>query len=89
MKKGEFLRVKIEEQRYPNEGIAHFDGRRIKVDGAFEGQTVDVKVLKSGEKRMKVKNMGVVERAPYETAPACSFSDVCGGCTFPTLPYET
>ena len=89
MKKGEFLRVIIEEQRYPNEGIAHFDGRRIKVDGAFEGQTVDVKVLKSGEKRMKVKNMGVVERAPYETAPACSFSDVCGGCTFPTLPYET
>ena len=88
MKKGDILRVKIEEQRYPNEGIAHFDGRKIKVDGALKDQTVEVKVLKSGEKRINVKNMGIVERAAYETGPRCSFSDVCGGCTFPTLPYD-
>ena len=88
MKKGDVLRIKIEGQRYPNEGIARFDNRKVKVDGALEGQTVDVRVLKSGEKRIKVKNIGIVERAPYEIEPNCSFSDVCGGCTFPTLPYE-
>ena len=48
MKKGEILRIKIEGQRYPNEGIARFDNRKMKVDGALEGQTVDVRVLKSG-----------------------------------------
>lgn len=88
MQKGEIIEVLIEEQRFPKEGIAHYDGRRMKVDDALKGQTVNVKVLKANDKKIKVKNMGVVKRAEYEVLPKCSFSDFCGGCTFPTIPYD-
>ncbi|MBR6701437.1 MAG: 23S rRNA (uracil(1939)-C(5))-methyltransferase RlmD [Firmicutes bacterium] len=88
MKKGDIIEVVVESQKFPKEGIAHYEGRRMKVDDALEGQTVNVKVLKCNDKKIKVKNVGVVERAAYETAPKCSFSEFCGGCTFPTLPYE-
>ncbi len=88
MKKGDIIQVKIEEQRYPKEGIAHYEGKRMKVDDALTGQAVNVRVLKCNERRIKVKNMGIVERAGYEMKPRCSFSEFCGGCTFPTVPYE-
>jgi len=88
MKKGEIIEVKIEAQRFPKEGIAHYDGRKMKVDDALVGQKINVKVLKSNEKKIKVKNVGISERAEYEISPKCSFSEFCGGCTFPTLPYE-
>lgn len=88
MKKGDIIQIEIESSTYPKEGHGHFDGRRVKVDGALEGQTVEALVLKSNDRRIKVRNMGVVRRALYEVAPGCSFSEVCGGCTFPTLPYD-
>ena len=88
MKKGEIIEVVIESQRFPKEGTAHYDGRRMKVDDALEGQTVNAKILKCSEKKIKVKNVGVVRRADYEITPKCSFSEFCGGCTFPTVPYD-
>lgn len=88
MKKGDIVEVKIEAQRFPKDGIAHYEGRRMKVEDSLVGQTVNVRILKSNEKRVKVRNMGVVERAEYEVAPRCLFSDLCGGCTYPTLPYD-
>ncbi len=88
MKKGEVFEVYIDGQSFPKEGIAHFDGRRMKVDGALEGQRVNVMFLKGNEKKIKVKNVGLVEKADYEIEPRCSFSEFCGGCTFPTVPYE-
>lgn len=88
MKKGEIIEVVIESQRFPKEGTAHYDGRMMKVDDALEGQTVNAKILKCSEKKIKVKNVGVVRRADYEITPKCSFSEFCGGCTFPTVPYD-
>ena len=88
MKKGDIIDVIIAEQKYPAEGIAWHEGKRIKVQRGLKEQKISVKILKSGSKRMKAKNMEVVERASYEINPPCSFSDFCGGCIFPTVPYD-
>ena len=88
MKKGDIIQFEIESQTYPKEGHGHFEDKRVKVDDALVGQVVEARVLKTNDRRVKVKNLGPVKRAEYELEPECSFSDFCGGCTFPTLPYE-
>ena len=88
LKKGDVIEVFVEEQRFPKEGVARYEGKRMKIDQALLGQTLQVRVQKCNDRRMLVRNIAVVKPADYEIEPACSFSDFCGGCTFPTVPYE-
>lgn len=88
LKKGDIIEVVVEQQRYPKEGIAYYDGKRMKIDQALLGQKLRVRIQKCNDRRVAVRNMGVVEPAEYEIEPSCSFSDFCGGCTFPTIPYD-
>ena len=63
LKKGDLIEVVVEEQRFPKEGIAHYQGKRMKVDQALLGQTIQVRVQKCNDRRMLVRNMAVVKRA--------------------------
>lgn len=89
MKKGDIISVEAEELIYPREGLAHYQGKKIRIDQALPGQRLQVRVIRNGDKRALAKTLSVEERAPYEKAPLCSFTHFCGGCSFPTVPYET
>ncbi len=90
MKKGQEYTGTVEKLRFPNKGI-------VRVEDFDEKCTVK-NVLPSQKIRFRVNHkrngscegilLEVIERSPAEIPSPCRHFDVCGGCSYQTLPYE-
>ncbi|MCL2753218.1 MAG: 23S rRNA (uracil(1939)-C(5))-methyltransferase RlmD [Defluviitaleaceae bacterium] len=88
MKKHEIIEVEIEDIRFPNIGLAYFEGAELEVKGGLPKQRLLVRVVKKGKKGNKASIMRVLRPAPQEIAPACPIFGICGGCSFQNIPYD-
>ncbi len=79
---------KVVKVDFPNRGIIESEGCQIEVKGVLPGQTVSVILKKIRHGKAQGHCMEVLKGAPNETAPQCPHADVCGGCSYQTLPYE-
>ena len=88
MKKGQVYQGVCERVDFPNKGIVTVEDKTCVVKNALPGQTVQFRVNKIRKGKAEGALLAVVEKAPVEVAPKCSFFGMCGGCTYLSLPYE-
>src|SRR6056297_3696308 len=86
MKKNDRVQVTIEDMKFSNLGIAHLEGKEIKIKNALIGHTVEIGLSKIKAKKAKGKVKEVIKRADYEIEAPCIHYDVCGGCSRQTMP---
>lgn len=88
MKKGEIYRGKVVSTIFPGKGEVETDDAAVIVEGVFEGQEVEFRIIKKKSSRVDGKRISILKKADYEIEPSCSFFDGCGGCSFANLPYD-
>lgn len=91
MKKRATKDIKISQMKYPNISIG-FDenNRKVEFKGGLLGQTIRVKAGKKNKERIKGKYIELLLESKLENArDYCPQSDICGGCAYQKVPYET
>ncbi|MBQ8816467.1 MAG: 23S rRNA (uracil(1939)-C(5))-methyltransferase RlmD, partial [Lachnospiraceae bacterium] len=88
MKKGQVYQGVCERIDFPNKGIVRAEDQLCVVKNALPGQTVQFRVNKIRKGKAEGILLEVLEKAPAEIEPKCSFFGMCGGCTYLALPYE-
>ena len=78
----------IEETRFPGEGIAYLENKKVFVKNAYPGQKVLARIHKNRKDKAEARVTEIVERAEYEIEPPCPHFYHCGGCTQQFVPYE-
>ena len=91
MKKGQEYNGTVVGHKFPNKGIvaAGQDGEeRCIVKNTVPGQKIRFRVSKKRGGQCEGNLLEVTERSPDETESFCRHFDVCGGCSYQTLPYD-
>ena len=88
MKKGMVLEGIVEKTEFPNKGIIFYEGEKVIVKNALEGQKVRFSVNKKRKGRAEGRLLEVIERSPLEQTSPCPHFPECGGCTYQTLSYD-
>lgn len=90
MKKNKIIDVKVEKMNYPNFSLGAYQGVDVQFKGGLLGQTCRVKITRNRSTKKKAKFLEVVEHSYLENAKDfCPNADICGGCAYQRLPYET
>lgn len=88
-KKHDIVQGIIEKTLFPNKGILYIEeGIPVYVADAFEGQEVQVRLLKKRKGRWEAKIVAIVKNPDYFITPPCRYFGLCGGCSMQQLPYE-
>ncbi len=89
MKKGMEYIGNVIRTDFPNRGIIDYEGEKVIVKDAIEGQKIRYAISKARKNRNEGKIHEVIERSPLETRePLCPHFDMCGGCTYQRLEYS-
>lgn len=88
MKKGEIIEGTIEEVRFPNKGVMHVEETKVEVKNTLPGQKVRARIQKKRNGAAQAALVEVTEKSPDEIEAPCPVADVCGGCTYLSLPYD-
>ena len=88
MKKGEIVEGKVKSVAFPNKGIVEVCDTNVRVKGVLPGQKVSVRIKKLHHGSPEGILLDVVEPSPVEVEADCPHFNVCGGCSYRTLPYE-
>ena len=92
MKKGVIVNGTVTNLAFPNRGVVEVKEEgapvRVKVKGVLPGQEVAVRILKTKHGNPEGQLLEVLQKSPAESDADCPHFDVCGGCSYRTLPYE-
>jgi len=88
MKKNETIEATINYLDFPNMGITNFENKTVKIKDTLPGQKVRARVVRSRKGSTEAKLLEVLKNASYEQEPSCEHFNLCGGCTWQTVPYE-
>lgn len=69
-------------------GVGHYDGLAVFVQGAAEGDCLQVRILKTEKTYAYGKIESIDTPAPCRIAPDCPQATQCGGCVFRHISYE-
>ena len=75
--------IDIEDLEYPSTGIAHINGKKIKVKNTLPGQKLQVKLS-----RGKGRVVNIISKSDHEKEPICDVFYECGGCTYQNIDYS-
>lgn len=90
MKGKKVIDIKVEEMEYPNFSIGDYDGAKVQFKGGLLGQTCKVKITRNRSTKKKAKFLELIDHSYLENAKEyCPNADICGGCAYQRLPYET
>ncbi len=88
VKKNDIVDLYIEKTKFPNRGIAIFDGAKIKLKGGIKGQKVKARISKKRKDNIEATIIDVIEKSPIEVDSRCVHFGKCGGCSYQTIPYR-
>lgn len=89
MKKNTLVDIDIKESEYPNMSIGEYDGKTIKFKGGIKGQNVSVRIQRKKGDYYQAKLIEINEKSKLENNKTCPMFDVCGGCKYQSLNYES
>jgi len=87
-KKGDILKLSIEELAFGGVGVARDNDFVWFVEQGIPGQTVEAKIKAVKKNYGKSYVVNVLSDSPYQVEPECSMFGICGGCQFQNLDYE-
>ena len=79
--------IKITDIEFPNKGIGEWEGNKVTIKNTLPGQIVLADV-KRKRRQFEGRLRGIIQKADYETEPACPQFGLCGGCTYQNISYE-
>ncbi len=88
VKKNEYYTVDIVGMNHEGQGVARIDNFVIFVDGAIEGEKVEIKIIKVSKSYGVGKLIKIIEPSPSRVKPFCSVYGRCGGCSLQHMSYE-
>jgi 23S rRNA (uracil-5-)-methyltransferase RumA len=88
LKRNQDIEVLIEDHEFPATGIAFLENRKIRIKGAFPGQTIHAKASKIHKDRADGRFIAVLKPAEYEVEAPCPHFVKCGGCISQNIPME-
>ena len=84
------MQLTIETMTYGPDGLAHdADGKAVFVQGGLAGDVVEAHVTSDGRKFSHAVVDEVLEPSPSRVQAPCPFVDICGGCPWGSLSYES
>jgi len=72
--------VLVEKLDHQGRGIAFFQSKPLFIDGALQGEKLDVKITENKKRYSKATIMAVNQASDYRVSPTCPHYDQCGGC---------
>ncbi|MBR5516865.1 MAG: 23S rRNA (uracil(1939)-C(5))-methyltransferase RlmD [Firmicutes bacterium] len=88
MKKGDIVRLKIEDISHEGQGIGKADGFAVFVKNTVLGDVVDAELTKVKKNYAFGKVVEMVEESDLRQEPICQYAGQCGGCAFQKMSYE-
>jgi len=85
--KNELHTVHIESYTSEGEGVARIDGQVVFVKGAIQGETCDIRILRSTKNVAWAKIETLLSPSPHRIEPLCPAFGPCGGCDFLHMSY--
>ena len=91
MRRQKTSEVEVIDMKYPNISIGKNENDDIiKFKGGLLGQKCLVKITKNRKNDKRGKFLELIENSQLENSRNhCQVSDICGGCAYQKLPYET
>ena len=91
MRKKNNVDLEVKEMKYPNISIGYDEKSNIiEYKGGLLGQVNKVKITRNRGDYKKAKFIELIENSPLENSRTyCPQADICGGCAYQKLPYET
>jgi len=86
--KNELHIVQIEGYTSEGEGVARISGQVVFVKSAIEGETCEIRVLRTTKNVAWAKIERILSPSPHRLDPACKTFGPCGGCDFLHMHYE-
>lgn len=86
--KNEIYTIEINSLGFQGEGVGKLDNFTIFVEGALEGETVKIKIVKVNKNFAFGKLLNIVKSSEHRINPICSIYNRCGGCQLQQLSYE-
>src|SRR5699024_6209148 len=69
--------------------VGEYEGETIKFKGGLKGQNVSVRIQRKKSDHYQAKLVGVNEKSKLENNKPCPAFDICGGCKYQSLNYES
>ena len=88
MKKGDIVRLRIEDISHEGQGIGKADGFAVFVKNTVVGDVVDAELTKVKKNYAFGKVVEMVEESDMRQEPICQYAGQCGGCAFQKMTYE-
>lgn len=85
----ELIELLIESTAFGGKGVARKDGKVFFVEGAVAGDVALCEVTESAERYSEARVISLREPSPHRGKSPCPVSDVCGGCQWQGIPYQT
>lgn len=89
LKKKDVLELVVEKIDFPNKGICLYEDKKIIVKNALPKQKILGQINKKKNGQFEARLMEVVEKSPLETLEGCGHNDICGGCLYQTISFES
>lgn len=70
------------------EGVAHWHGYTMFVDGALPGEVIEARVCEVSRRFGRGRVSKIVSASPMRVEPACPYFNRCGGCQIMHMGYQ-
>ena len=88
MKRGEELRLQLENCAFEGKTIARIDGLVAFVSGGVAGDEVRARVTKVKKQFVEAVTLEVLKPSAMRTEPRCKYFGTCGGCKWQHVDYQ-
>jgi len=79
--------IDISDMTHEAQGVGRAEGLAVFVDGALEGERVEVKIIKLTKSYAVGKLIRIIEPSPHRIEPFCRAYKRCGGCNLQHMDY--
>lgn len=84
------MKLTIESMTYGPDGLARTeDGKAVFVAGGVTGDVVEATLVEDSKSFSRARVESLIEPSHLRTQPPCPYVDICGGCPWGNLSYET
>jgi 23S rRNA (uracil1939-C5)-methyltransferase len=87
IKRGDELRLQIENSAFEGKTVSRVDGFVIFVDGAVPGDLANVRVTKVKKSFAEARVLRVEKPSELRVEPRCQYFGTCGGCKWQQVDY--
>lgn len=88
MKKGDILKVRVNETVYPDTSLIKIDDKTIELKKVIEGQELEILINKKRKNKFLARVLNLIKKSPLQKREGCILDGKCGACLYQGIYYE-